>query len=198
MYPSLSDITELHKKYAPSPAVYELVFTHCQIVCDISLGCMSEQQSRLDADLVRAGALLHDIGVYPLFGADGTLRPGVAYIIHGTEGERILKDEGFPERLWRFASHHTGVGLTAADIARQNLPLPSQDYMAETAEERLVMYADKFHSKTTPPYFNSYDWYAQDIARFGEDKVAAFAALAEEFGVPDLQPLSRTYGFAIR
>lgn len=63
-----------------------------------------------------------------------------------TEGEAILKSEGFPEKLWRFASHHTGVGLTR-DVINQKLPLPEADYLVETDEELLVMYADKFHSK---------------------------------------------------
>lgn len=50
---------------------------------------------------------------------------------------------------------HTGVGLTKEDVLVQGLPLPPADYVAITPEERLVMYADKFHSKTTPPTFVS-------------------------------------------
>lgn len=42
----------------------------------------------------------------------------------------------------------------------QNLPVPPADYLAETAEERLVMYADKFHSKSRPTRFLSPDAYA--------------------------------------
>lgn len=61
------------------------------------------------------------------------------YITHGTEGERILKEEGLPENLWRFAAHHTGVGLSKQDIINQHLPLPAADYFAETDEELLVM-----------------------------------------------------------
>ncbi len=38
---------------------------------------------------------------------------------------------------------------------RQNLPVPPADYLAETPEERLVMYADKFHSKSHPGRFLS-------------------------------------------
>jgi uncharacterized protein len=59
--------------------------------------------------------MLHDIGVRPLFGADGKLRPGADYITHGIEGEAILKKEVFPRAICRFASHHTGVGLSSKD-----------------------------------------------------------------------------------
>ena len=195
---SNDDILALHKKYAPSDAVFQLVLTHSQIVYDIALQLLQQLNLDLDHDVVRIGTLVHDIGVHRLLDMNGALLAGKHYITHGVEGEQILKAEGFPEVIWRFASHHTGVGLTKHDITEQNLPLPSADYLAETPEEELIMYADKFHSKTTPPYFNSYEWYRNDIAKFGDDKVATFERMAQKFGIPDLQPLSQRYGFLIR
>jgi uncharacterized protein len=195
---SFQEIEALHKKYAPSDLVFDVVFTHCQIVKDIAEQLIAKNGLNVDVDLVRTGCLLHDIGVYPLFDADNHKLVGRAYLTHGVEGEAILKAEDMPRKLWHIASHHTGVGLTAADITSGNLPLPVKDYFAETIEEELIMYADKFHSKTTPPYFNSFEWYKQDIAQFGEDKVRKFVAMAEKFGLPDLEPLSTKYGFAIR
>jgi uncharacterized protein len=195
---SLQEIETLHKKYAPSDLVFDVVFVHCQIVKDIAEQLIAKSGLSVDADLVRTGCLLHDIGVYPLFDADNHKLAGRAYLTHGIEGESILKAEGMPRELWHIASHHTGVGLTADDISNGNLPLPVKDYFAETIEEELIMYADKFHSKTTPPYFNSFEWYKQDIAQFGEDKVRKFEAMAEKFGLPDLDILSEKYGFMIR
>lgn len=192
------EIVALHKKYAPSDIVYDLIFTHCRVVRDIALQLIDANHLAVDRNLVETGALLHDIGVYPLFDSSGKLRDGAHYITHGIEGERILKEEGIPENLWRFAAHHTGVGLSKQDIINQHLPLPVADYFADTDEQLLVMYADKFHSKTTPPYFNSYEWYRQDIARFGEEKVSIFDDMAAKFGKPDLQPLSDAYSFTIR
>lgn len=191
-------IEALHRKYAPSDEVYDLVFTHCQIVRDIAIQLNSKGTCNIDIGLVTTGAMLHDIGVYPLFDADSKLREGVSYITHGTEGEAILKKEGFPEKVWRFAAHHTGVGLTKQDVIDQKHPLPVTDYLAETDEELLIMYADKFHSKTTPPYLNSFEWYGQDIAQFGPDKVVKFEEMAQKFGVPELESLSRKYGYEIR
>lgn len=193
-----NDIIALHKKYAPSDNVYDLVLTHCLIVRDIAIQLVESNGLNLDRKLVEAGALLHDIGVYPLLDASGKLHKGVHYITHGIEGRRILKSEGMPKSIWRFATHHIGAGLTKQDIINQKLPLPLADYLAETDEELLVMYADKFHSKTIPPYLNSYDWYHKDVAKFGSDKVFAYERMATKFGRPDLRPLSRTYSFEIR
>ncbi|GAA2348468.1 hypothetical protein GCM10010170_036960 [Dactylosporangium salmoneum] len=144
----------------------------------------------VDAALVRAGCLLHDIGVYRLAPVD-------AYIRHGLLGHEVLAELGFPEPLARFCSHHTGVGLTRDDVRRQDLPLPLGDYVAETAEERLVMYADKFHSKSTPPHFVSAAAYTAAVARFGDGKAAAFKAMVAEYGEPDLAPLAAEYGHRI-
>ncbi|WP_349876849.1 phosphohydrolase [Micromonospora sp. HUAS YX12] len=93
----------------------------------------------------------------------------------------------------RFCSRHTGVGISRADVRRQGLPIPAADYTAVTAEEHLVMYADKFHSKTTPPSFVSAASYAVAVGRFGADKVDRFAALVERFGEPDLPMLAARY-----
>jgi uncharacterized protein len=196
--PTLAEIQALHKKYAPAPEVYQLVFTHCQIVSDIAEQLITRNNLPVDSSLVKAGCLLHDIGVYPLFDERGVERTDLHYITHGIRGAAILKEEGFSETICRFASHHTGVGLTKQDITTHNLPLPVEDYVAKTQEEKLVMYADKFHSKTEPPCLNSFDWYKQFISRHGAHKVGEFEQMAAEFGVPDLLLLSKRYGHRIR
>ncbi|MFC5181071.1 HD domain-containing protein [Actinomadura harenae] len=187
--PSDGEIRGLHEKHAPSAEAFELVFTHCEIVARIA-GQFS------DSPLVRAGALLHDIGVYRLYGPDGRL-DSADYIRHGVLGEELLREEGLPEALCRFCSHHTGVGLTCADVREQGLPLPEADFLAETDEEAVVMYADKFHSKSTPPVFVSAATYTVKVGRFGEDKALAFKAMRERFGDPRLDVLAGEYGFAI-
>jgi uncharacterized protein len=196
--PALIDIEMLHKKYAPTPAVFQLVFTHCHIVWSIAEQLIAKNKLQIDVELVRAGCLLHDIGVYPLFDNNGNQRDASQYIRHGILGEAILQKETLPEALWRIASHHTGVGITKLDIESQQLPLPPADYTAETLEERLVMYADKFHSKTAPPTFDTFEGYKNRLAQFGEVKVAYFEKLANEFGIPDLEPLIQKYGHTLR
>ncbi len=185
--PGPAEIRALHEKYAPTTEAFTLVHTHCEIVWGIAEQLLSAPRlAHLDADLVRAGCLLHDIGVYRLYRDDGRL-DHENYIRHGLLGHEILEAEGFPENLRRFCSHHTGVGLTRQDIVSQGLPLPPADYVAVTEEERLVMYADKFHTKSRPLAFLSPDEYAAHVGRFGADKVTAFQALRTEFGDPVLE-----------
>jgi uncharacterized protein len=186
--PDDDEIRALHERFAPTPAALELVLTHCEIVADIAAQLLDPG---LDAALVRAGCLLHDIGVY-------RLRPDDAYIRHGVLGHELLRELGFPEELGRFCSCHTGVGITREDIERQGLPLPPGDYLPRTGEERLVMYADKFHSKTTPPAFLTAATYRAEAGQFGADKAAAFAAMTEGYGEPDLTALSAAHGHIIR
>ncbi|GAA0555421.1 HD domain-containing protein [Actinomadura livida] len=192
--PGDEEIRALHERYAPSPEAFEAVYTHCVIVWRIAERIIEAAGLDVDAELVRAGCLLHDIGVYRL--DDGDRVPG-QYVRHGVLGHEVLRDEGFPEEICRFCSRHTGMGLTRDDIARQGLPVPPGDYVAETGEERLVMYADKFHSKTRPPTFVSADSYAVHVRRYGEEKVAVFEAMRAFFGEPDLKPLVDEYGHAL-
>lgn len=196
--PTLNEIEALHRRYAPTDDIFDLVFTHCKIVSDIATQLAETSGTNVDVELVKVGCLLHDIGVYPLFDENGVERDTSQYITHGIRGEEILQKEGFSEAVCRFASHHTGAGITKTQIIEKNLPLPHHDYLAETPEEELVMYADKFHSKTEPPFFNSHQYYTQYTARFGADSVKSFADLTNKFGKPDLQGLVSKYGYALR
>ncbi len=187
--PGDQEIRALHEKHAPSSAAFDLVYPHCVIVCGIAEQLLARSDLGLDADLVRAGSLLHDIGVYRLYDAAGLQLVG-HYLRHGLLGHELLAEEGLPEAICRFASCHTGMGLSREDVRSQGLPLPVGDYLAESGEEQLVMYADKFHSKTDPPAFVTAAAYAVSIRRFGQDKAAAFAAMRERFGEPDLTPFT--------
>ncbi|MFC8292554.1 HD domain-containing protein [Streptomyces sp. NPDC057242] len=194
--PSVDEIRELHRKHAPHEEAFERVFTHCEIVWRIAERLLPRTGGNLDPELVRAGCLLHDIGVYRLYDTEGRL-DGRNYIRHGILGHELLAAEGLPEAVCRFCSCHTGVGLTKEDVLAQGLPLPPADYLAVTPEERMVMYADKFHSKSTPPRFLSPETYAVSVSRFGRDKVAAFGVLRAAYGDPELDGLADAYGHAL-
>jgi uncharacterized protein len=190
--PTDAEILALHAKHSPTPAALDMVYGHCLVVREIAEQILGRADD-VDGDLVRAGALLHDIGVYRLYDDAGEL-DHANYIRHGVLGHELLAEEGLPERICRFASHHTGVGISRDEVIRQGLTIPPADYMAETQEEAIVMYADKFHTKTAPPAFLTAAAYAARVGRFGADKVAAFEALREQFGDPDLTSLSGQYG----
>lgn len=195
--PTYDEIIALHKKHAPSKAAFNLVFTHCQITWELAEGLIKKSNLSVNANLVKAGCLLHDIGVYRLYLSDGTI-DHANYIKHGTEGYTLLRVEGFDEQFCRFASCHTGVGLSKEEIEKERLPIPPIDYLAVTSEEQLVMYADKFHSKTIPPTFLTPEAYIKKLAKFGKEKTGRFQQFQEMFGTPDLEPLANKYGFEIK
>lgn len=194
--PTYDEIVALHNKHAPSQAAFNLVFTHCQIVCELAEQLIKKSHLPVNTELVKAGCLLHDIGVYRLYLPNGEI-DHVNYIKHGIEGYALLKEEGFDEQFCRFASCHTGVGLTKQEIEEEGLPIPPADYFAETLEEQLIMYADKFHTKTTPPKFMTADTYAEKLKKFGEEKVEQFRCFQKEFGTPELELLAEKYGSEI-
>lgn len=195
--PTVAEIEQLHKKYAPNEQIMQEVWPHCQIVHRLALWCVENRNLKVDMELLQVGALLHDIGAYTFYEPDGRLIM-TNYIQHGILGYDILKKEGFDEAICRFASCHTGVGLSAEQIERDRLPLPVADYFAETLEEKLVMYADKFHSKD-PLQFNAVDWYKQHTAaKFGAENLARFEAMVAEFGVPPVADLAKEYEQPLR
>jgi uncharacterized protein len=188
--PTHDAIVNLHKKYAPNEDAFKKVFSHCQIVAEIAMELLkAKPMPDIDVEFVKTACLIHDIGVYELFDGDSLRKDD--YILHGIKGQRILHDEGFDEALCRIASHHTGVGIDKRHIIEHNLDMPHEDFHAETPEERLVMYADKFHSKT--PRFNKSETYARFVSRYGEGKAEEFKKLIDEFGLPDLEHLSKKY-----
>jgi len=187
--PTPEEIRVLHREVAPSAEAFDLVHTHCEVVWAIASQLIRANRLAVDVELVRAGCLLHDIGVHLLAGDD--------YIRHGVLGEAFLRERGFPEPIARFCAHHTGVGLTRDDVVQQGLPLPVADYLADSGEERLVMYADKFHSKSTPPVFLTAATYEKQAARFGPGAAARFSALVAEYGEPELTGLARRFGHAL-
>lgn len=190
MYPTYDEIVRLHEKCAPDDHALKVVLTHSRIVCDIALHLAAKNKlAGLNMQLVEAGALLHDIGTYQLY-SDGKFDKE-RYITHGVLGYEILKKEGYTESLCRIASNHTGTGITREMIKEQSLPLPDNDYVANSIEERLVMYADKFHSKT--PKFNTRESYHKFSEQFGEKATERFEAMVQEFGLPDLDYFATKY-----
>ncbi|MCD0451677.1 HD domain-containing protein [Actinocorallia sp. API 0066] len=194
--PTDAEIRALHERHAPTREAFDQVYGHSLIVCALAEQLVPRSPVPVDAALVRAGSLLHDIGVYRLY-RDGTLDHR-EYIRHGVLGHDLLREEGLPEELCRFCSCHTGMGVTRDDVTRQGLPIPVADYVPATPEEELVMFADKFHTKSTPPAFVSPATFAARVARFGEDKVTRFENLRATLGDPDLLTLSARYGQRIK
>ena len=156
----------------------------------------------LDEHLVLIGGLLHDIGTYRVFKHDGTDGEPLKfskskYILHGLKGYEYLLEEGVDESVAQFCRNHTGVGLTREDVIRQGLPLPPADYVPMNLEQEIVMYADKFHSKSVPPKFLTVEAYTARAERFGEANKQRWLDLVAKYGVPDVRSLADQYGMRL-
>ncbi len=197
MLPTPDDIVRLHHKYAPSDKAFDIVFTHCTIVWEICQQLFTAKPVSIDHNLVQAGALLHDIGAYRFIDVAGKFSTDRPYLQHGIAGYELLFAEKIDEAICRIAKAHTGVGIGRDEVLTANLSLPPDDYTAHTLEEQLVMYADKFHSKT--PTFHSFDTYRKKLEKFPNalHKQTTFDEFANTFGKPDLSPLIEKYHMPI-
>ena len=126
----------------------DLLLRHGELVGHKALDILA-RAAWLDADreFVVQAAMLHDIGIgrtlSPELGCTGAL----PYVCHGIKGRVILDELGL-ERHGLVCERHVGVGISADQTLRQNLPLPARDMLPLSVEERLICYADKFFSKT--------------------------------------------------
>jgi len=101
---------------------------HCKAVCKKALK-LSSNFDDVDIELVKTGALLHDIGRSQTNGVD-----------HAIVGAKILKDLGFSEDVANIALRHIGAGIPKEEAIE--LGLHPEDYIPLTLEEKIVAHAD--------------------------------------------------------
>ena len=164
----------IDKYYPEDNELRHILITHSQSVARKALQIVSyHPELQLDAQFVEEAAMLHDLGIFL------TDAPGIQcfgshpYICHGCLGAEILRKEGY-ERHARVCERHTGAGITCKQIVEQNLPLPHQDFLPETMEEKVICYADKFFSKTHLDKEKSIEKAEKSLAKFGEEGVKRF------------------------
>ena len=160
-----------------------LLIRHSTQVRDKALAIADGSSVPFDRELAAAGAMLHDIGI-GLCNAPSILCGGrEPYIRHGILGAEMLRRH-FPqlEPIARICERHTGSGLTVSDILSQNLPLPLQDFLPETPEEKLICLADKFFSKSGDMQEKSFEAARRSMEKFGEASLARFDGLCRFCG----------------
>ena len=112
------------------------VLGHCRCVealADAMCDCAEEAGLQVDRDLVRQGALLHDVG-----------RSVTQDVRHATAGAELLRKDGWAEPVVLVVERHTGAGIDAQEAAA--LGLPVRDYTPRTLEQRIVAHADNLYS----------------------------------------------------
>jgi uncharacterized protein len=134
--PTNDEIFDLMSKWGFPDGIKE----HCIVVKDIAMEFVTKIHTRdpnakIDARVVEAGALLHDIGRIKSHGLD-----------HGYRGYQALMDVKVDERVARCALVHVLGGFTVDDIKKE-FPSNFKDIrislMPQTIEEKIVCFADK-------------------------------------------------------
>lgn len=103
------------------------VIAHCRAVCRLA-----EKYSKhpfIDIELVKAGAMLHDVGRAWSHGID-----------HAQVGADYLRKIGIPEEVALIVERHIGAGMTADECREEGLS--PVDRIPETVEEKIVAHAD--------------------------------------------------------
>ncbi|WP_243371744.1 HD domain-containing protein [Geotalea sp. SG265] len=169
------DAAALLKKYFTDGEALAIVFEHSRLVAARAREVACTLAVPVDIQFVEEAALLHDIGVCrvhaPKMGCFGSM----PYICHGIAGREILEAEGL-SRHALVCERHIGVGLTAEDVRRQQLPLPERDMVPLSLEEEIICFADLFYSKNpeTVTVMKSRDEVRASLEKFGAGKTTIF------------------------
>ena len=173
----------ISRYYAPDSKSYRILVEHGRLVAAKALAAAAPvAHLQPDLDFIQSAAILHDIGIFltdsPGLDCHGT----EPYIRHGILGREILDALGHP-RHGLVCERHVGVGISAADIRRFNLPLPQRDMLPVSIEEEIICYADKFFSKNGggASLEKSVAEIVENLGRYGADQVKRFMRWVELF-----------------
>ncbi|MDR3063704.1 MAG: TIGR00295 family protein [Methanobrevibacter sp.] len=117
------EITILKKEKCP-----EHVIDHSKAVCDKAIKIASNFDN-VDLDLVKKGALLHDLG-----------RSKTMSIDHAIEGAKIAKKYGYCEEIINIIERHVGSGISEEESSK--IGFPKKSYVPKTIEEKIVAHSD--------------------------------------------------------
>jgi len=172
------------RHYAPASKSHRILLEHGRLVAEKALAAAARVPHLApDLDFVKSAALLHDIGIFltdsPILDCHGR----EPYIRHGILGREILEALELP-RHGLVCERHVGVGISAEDIRRFDLPLPVRNMRPVTVEEQIICYADKFFSKKGQgaPREKSAAAIVASLKPYGADKVERFLGWMELFG----------------
>ncbi|WP_458405886.1 TIGR00295 family protein [Methanobrevibacter sp.] len=121
------EIELLKKEHTP-----DNVIEHCIAVCRKAMK-IAANFDNADVDLIRKGALLHDIG-----------RSKTHDITHAIEGVKIAEKYGYDQDVLNIIERHIGAGITESESV--GLGLPKKSYVPQTLEEKIVAHADNLVS----------------------------------------------------
>ncbi len=144
---------------------------HCRAVADfaeeIAKAC-EKKGLRVNVELVRIGALLHDVG-----------RTKTHNVDHAIVGAQIAQEWNLPDEVVSIIERHVGGGITEGEARKLGWPVKS--YIPESIEERIVAYADKLiESSMRVPVEVAIEQFRRD-KNIREDSVERLKRWHEEF-----------------
>ena len=170
----------IDKYYAESPELRHILVTHSEQVRDRALQIIDAHPNwNIDRDFVAEAAMLHDIGIIHCNAPKIFCVGPHHYIEHGYLGAEMLRAEGLPRHAL-VAERHTGSGITMEQVIREDLPIPVQDYLPVSLEERIICYADKFYSKSHLGEEVALSKIRQNIWKYGHDAILRWELLEQE------------------
>ena len=183
----------IHKYYSNNPELLQILLKHSKAVADKALAIAeAHPELRLDRQFIMEAAMVHDIGIIKTDAPDIQCFGTEPYIRHGVLGAEMLRAEGY-QRHARVCERHTGAGLSLKEIEEQRLPLPHEDLLPETLEEKVICYADKFFSKTKLEREKTLAEAERSVAKHGEEGLKRFREMEEIFNTHTPNP-SRSEG----
>lgn len=127
--PSEEEALNLLAQVGCSKKVVEHCITVADLAAEIANSC-KDKGFEVDVELVRIGALLHDIG-----------RAKTHSIDHSIVGAQMAREKGLPSVIVFIIERHVGSGISAKEA--EKLGWLVKNYIPESLEERIVAYADK-------------------------------------------------------
>ena len=125
----MMEIEILKKEKTPQKVIDHSIAVHNKALK------IAENFPDADLNLIKKGALLHDIGRSKTHG-----------ISHAVEGREIASRYGYGEDVLNIIERHIGAGITKKEA--KELGLFEKSYVPETLEEKIVAHADNLISGT--------------------------------------------------
>ncbi len=172
----------IQKYYNGNPELLKILLKHSKAVADKAIAIAeAHPELPIDRQFVMEAAMVHDIGIIKTNAPDIQCFGTEPYIRHGVLGAEMMRAEGYQLHA-RVCERHTGAGLSLKEIEEQSLPLPHEDLLPETLEEKLICYADKFFSKTRLDREKTLEQAERSVAKHGEEGLRRFKEMEEIFG----------------
>ena len=171
----------IDKYYKGNGKLKDILLRHSKAVAQKALAIAdAHPELHLDRQFIIEAAMVHDIGIIKTDAPDIQCFGAEPYIRHGVMGAEMMRAEGFPLHA-RVCERHTGAGLSLKEIEEQHLPLPHEDLLPETLEEKAICYADKFFSKTKLDHEKTLEQAERSVAKHGEEGLKRFREMEQIF-----------------